>query len=168
MSDASQIHTNDTSVEPILDDETQTGDQPVTNGVDPRHLRRMSLMQALFAVSFAQTPADQQDQLAEHPDLVELLAGVDELDSSIQVLAPERPLKDINKVDLAILRLIVFESKHHKTPKKVLINEAVELAKEFGTESSPRFVNGVLAQLFEMDQTSHDETETTTESSTTS
>jgi N utilization substance protein B len=50
-------------------------------------------------------------------------------------------------VDLAILRLIVWEAHHKNTPKKVLIDEAVELAKEFGSDSSPRFVNGVLGQL---------------------
>jgi len=56
-------------------------------------------------------------------------------------------LDQINKVDLAIVRLIMFESKHAKTPVKVLVDEGIELAKAFGSDNSSRFINGVLAQL---------------------
>ena len=102
-------------------------------------------MQLLFAQSFT------SDQAGESPELNEqlkaIMAVLPELDQELQQAAPERPLVDINKVDLAILRLIMFESKHKKTPKKVLLNEAVELAKEYGTESSSGFVNAVLGKL---------------------
>jgi transcription antitermination protein NusB len=130
------------------DDETEDGLPDA--GADPRHIRRIKQMQALFAYSFVVEAVDRDDQLAEFPELLELIGQVSEIDQEIQAVAPERPLAEINKVDLAILRLIVFESKQKKTPKKVLINEAVELAKEFGTDSSSRFVNGVLAKLFEI------------------
>lgn len=109
---------------------------------DPRHQHRVEIMQQLFAWSF---DADTVDQ--EILDVPAIIAEIPELDATIQTAAPERPLHDINKVDLAILRLIMFESKHHKTPVKVLINEAVELAKEYGAENSAKFVNGVLGKL---------------------
>ncbi len=109
--------------------------------IDPRHLKRATLMQELFASSFA----DQGDELST--TAAQILAEKDKLDQAIAQFAKERPLTEINKVDLAILRLIVFESTHKKTPKKVLINEAVELAKEFGSEGSSKFINGVLGKL---------------------
>jgi transcription antitermination protein NusB len=123
--------------------QTPTGQQPT----DPRHLRRASFMQQVFAYSFYTEPEQQTHYAEEHPELLPIVAQLSELDGIIQQFAPERPLSQINKVDLAILRSIMFEWKSSQTPKKVLIDEAVELAKEYGTESSPRFVNGVLAQL---------------------
>lgn len=107
-------------------------------------------MQQLFAYSFPSENPEFQTQFGDNSELQEVVAALPELDEAIQSAAPERPLHDINKIDLAILRLIVFESKRKKTPKKVLINEGIELAKEFGTDSSPRFVNGVLANVFEL------------------
>jgi transcription antitermination protein NusB len=128
--------------------QTSTAPKASSNSsADPRHRRRQILMQQLFAATFqAGTPA-QQNFTTEHPDLTALLAELPELDEKIRVAAPERPLSEINKVDLAILRLIMFEWKTSQTPVKVLIDEGIELAKEFGTDSSPRFINGVLAQL---------------------
>ena len=115
---------------------------------DHRHQKRIKIMQDLFACTFSEE--NRQICLAERdPDstIYKLLHVVEEIDAKIQSVAPERPLDQINRVDLAIMRLIVFESEHKETPKKVLINEAVEMAKEFGSESSSRFVNGVLATL---------------------
>jgi len=114
---------------------------------DPRHQRRAGLMQQVFAYSFYNDPNQQLNYAKAHSELEPIIAQLSELDGTIQQFAPERPISQINKVDLAILRTIMFEWKTSQTPKKVLIDEAVELAKEFGTESSPRFVNGVLAQL---------------------
>ncbi len=120
---------------------------PNKNDADPRHLRRISLMQNLFAYTFHQSDELRTQFLSEHSELHDIIGQLTAIDEQIQLLAPERPLSQINKVDLAILRIIMFEWKMSQTPKKVLIDEGVELAKEFGTESSPRFVNGVLAQL---------------------
>lgn len=114
--------------------------------MDPRHQRRVELMQDLFACTFTQQNLEVCLSTREGA-LADLLKNLKELDQLIQKVAPERPLADINKVDLAILRLIVFESKQTKTPKKVLIDEGIELAKEFGSENSSRFVNGALAKL---------------------
>ena len=113
---------------------------------DPRHERREILFQELFACTFTQATLD-TCVLEQTGEFLELLQELPELDKDIQRVAPERPLSEINKVDLAILRLVVFESKHKKTPKKVLLNEAIELAKTFGSEGSPKFVNGALARL---------------------
>lgn len=113
---------------------------------DQRHDKRIELMQALFASTFNDDRF--QSSLNDPECLVkDILLELSDIDDAIQKAAPERPLKDINKVDLAILRLVVFESKHKHTPQKVLINEGVELAKEFGSETSSKFVNGVLAKL---------------------
>lgn len=71
-----------------------------------------------------------------------------EIDGLIAKFAPAWPVEQIPVVDRNILRMAIFEMIFHKaTPPKVVINEAVELAKTFGSESSPRFVNGVLGSL---------------------
>jgi N utilization substance protein B len=82
----------------------------------------------------------------------ELVQGVEahreQLDSLIAQYAPEWPVDQIAIVDRNILRLAIFEVlMRDDTPVKVAINEAVELAKEFGSDSSGRFVNGVLGSL---------------------
>lgn len=108
---------------------------------DPRHLRRREIVKALFAESFTTQP--------EHSEIVrEILGQKDELDAEIAKAAPAWPTNKLNKIDLAILRLAVYELKKGEAPPKVVIDEAVELAKEFGAESSSSFVNGVLGTIF--------------------
>jgi len=82
----------------------------------------------------------------------ELVSGViqnkGEIDRHIQSFAPAWPIEQIPAVDRNILRLAIFEVLlDNKVPVKVAINEAVELAKTFGSESSPKFVNGVLGSV---------------------
>ncbi len=75
-------------------------------------------------------------------------ARKDELDVLISSFAPEWPLNQISAIDRNILRIAVCELHFmHDAPGKVVINEAVELAKTFGGDSSPRFVNGVLGAV---------------------
>ncbi|NCO12719.1 MAG: transcription antitermination factor NusB [Candidatus Pacebacteria bacterium CG_4_10_14_3_um_filter_34_15] len=115
---------------------------------DHRHDHRVKLMQDLFACTF--TPGSIEDCLKHRLKdsiVYQIVADLSSIDEQIQESAPERPLGDVNKVDLAILRLIVFESINKKTPKKVLLNEAIELAKDYSGEKSPGFVNGVLAKI---------------------
>ena len=70
------------------------------------------------------------------------------LDSIILKCAPQWPVDKLNRIDLAILRLAIYEiTVDKKEPVKVIIDEAVELAKEFGSESSPSFINGVLGAV---------------------
>lgn len=118
---------------------------------DHRHERRVFLMQLLFAYTFEEQTEQYLDPeviSAEDAQLLEKIKlAVPSIDEEIAVYAPERPLTEINKVDLAIMRLIIFESRLQKTPKKVLVDEAVELAKEFGSETSAKFVNGVLGKI---------------------
>ena len=114
---------------------------------DPRHQRRAELLKKLFACTFIQANLERSLKEETEPEFLQLLHELEVLDTEIRQVAPERPLTEINKIDLAILRLIVFESKHTKTPKKVLLDEAVELAKEFGSEGSSKFINGALARL---------------------
>jgi len=113
--------------------------------VDQRHQRRIVLMQSLFAYGFTDQQADLDPKILV--DIRAILAESPEVDVLLMRAAPERPLSEINQLDLAILRLIMFESRHKKTPKKVLLNEAVELAKTYGSDSSPKFVNAVLGSL---------------------
>jgi N utilization substance protein B len=82
----------------------------------------------------------------------ELVCGVirnkEKIDHNIQSFAPAWPIEQISLIDRNILRLAIFEVLFdNKTPIKVAINEAVELAKRFGTDSSPKFVNGVLGSV---------------------
>ncbi len=71
-----------------------------------------------------------------------------EIDELIQKYSPKRPLESLNKPDHAVLRVAIAETFYAKAvPVKVGINEAVELAKRFGTDQSYRFVNGVLGNI---------------------
>lgn len=75
------------------------------------------------------------------------------LDSVVGDLAPEWPIDQIAAVDRNVLRIAIYELLFEvDIPPKVAINEAVELAKMFGSESSPRFVNGVLGSLVSRDR----------------
>lgn len=85
----------------------------------------------------------------------DLVLGVKEkietLDSIIEKTAPEWPIPQINPLDRNVLRLGIFEllyGNRENVPPKVAINEAIELAKNFGGESSRKFVNGVLGTVF--------------------
>lgn len=72
------------------------------------------------------------------------------LDESIAQYAPEWPFDQIAAIDRNILRMACWEfAVFHDTPVKVAINEAVELAKQYGSDSAPRFINGVLGSLAE-------------------
>jgi len=72
------------------------------------------------------------------------------LDTFIHSHAPEWPLEQMAYIDRNVLRMALFEfAVDGSTPVKVVINEAVELAKTFGSDSAPRFVNGVLGTLVE-------------------
>jgi N utilization substance protein B len=107
---------------------------------DPRHQKRVDLMQKLFSASFDSSQSDS--------DIIDILAHFTDIDAKIQQSATEWPLEKIAKIDLAILRLAVYELTVAKAePPKVVIDEAVELAKAYGNEHSAKFVNGVLGSI---------------------
>ncbi|MDE2025006.1 MAG: transcription antitermination factor NusB [Patescibacteria group bacterium] len=107
---------------------------------DPRHQKRRRLIEELFSVEFHIQKVSKETQT--------ILNKRKELDEAITKAAPEFPVEKINKVDLAILRLAMYELLFNKkTPPKVVIDEAVELAKEYGGETSPSFINGALGHV---------------------
>lgn len=78
----------------------------------------------------------------------EVLSHLEEIDAMLGEASTGWKLNRMNKVDLSLLRVAVFEMKFDdQVPEKVAINEAVELAKSFGGDDSPAFINGVLAKL---------------------
>jgi N utilization substance protein B len=74
-------------------------------------------------------------------------ARMSQLDDEIARYATEYPVDSLAAIDRNILRIAIFETRYGDVPKRASINEAVELAKLFGSETSPRFVNGVLAAV---------------------
>jgi N utilization substance protein B len=112
---------------------------------DPRHLERIKAMQELFAWSFAsgQKPQSKLAQAA-----IRKLKVINPL---IEKHAPTWPLETVSPLDLSILRLAIYELLFQKAkiPYKVVIDEAVELGKEFGSEGTSSFVNGVLGAIVE-------------------
>ncbi|UCC85849.1 MAG: transcription antitermination factor NusB [Anaerolineales bacterium] len=125
-----------------------------------RHARRIAL-QGLYEIDFTQHSPEyalgcriKEQPLPEEATLFafHLVEGVVEhipqLDQVMAELAPEWPVDQIAVVDRNVLRIAIYELLFDPdTPPKVAINEAVELAKMFGSDSSPRFVNGVLGSL---------------------
>ena len=144
--------------------------------IDKRHLARTFVVQRLFERNFKNPDISKsQDNEFSNKALAEvegedgsgdegtsvkydkqladkLFQGVikykDKADYVIEKLAPEWPIGQINKTDLQILRIAIFEGFiSNLTPEKVAINEAIELAKEFGGVPSGKFINGVLGSL---------------------
>jgi N utilization substance protein B len=131
-----------------------------------RHRSRRAALQALYAhdlrrrtAAEADSPESGLDALAEHFELApgarafakELVLGVaahrDELDERLRAVARNWRIERMAPVDRNLLRLAAFEILFHGTPPAVAIDEAVELAHEFGDDASPGFVNGVLDAL---------------------
>jgi N utilization substance protein B len=89
-----------------------------------------------------------QEAISFSKELVKgVLQNKAELNALIEKFAPAFPIEQMSIIDRNILRLAIFEILFNKTPIKVTINEAVELAKEFGSDSSPRLINGVLGSI---------------------
>lgn len=111
---------------------------------DPRHLKRIAVFKSLFAGSFTTQP--------EHPTRVDKIqANIERIDDIVQKCAPEWPISQINRVDLAVLRQAIYELLvKTETPTKVIIDEAVEIAKRYGGKTSSSFVNGALASAINL------------------
>ncbi len=88
-------------------------------------------------------------QVAKTSDAYQIFKNQQKIDKIISKNAPAWPLNQISAIDLATLRLAIWELKfkEKKEPYKAVIDEAVELAKQFGTQASPNFVNGVLGSV---------------------
>lgn len=132
-----------------------------------RHLGRIIALQTLFEQDFRRVSGDNTFDLKEVLErniaryqstvddkdfIIQLVNGVADnegsLDEELQPVAPEWPIAQIARMDRVILRMGLHELKYSKdVPPKVVINEAVELAKAFGSENSSKFVNGVLGTV---------------------
>lgn len=134
-----------------------------------RHLGRIIALQTLYECEFREQCNDTHASIGEilarnverYADTVDdttfiqrLVEGVHQLqsklDALIQPIAPEWPIDQIARVDRTILRMAIYELTElgDHVPPKVAINEAVELAKAFGSDNSSKFVNGVLGTAY--------------------
>lgn len=112
---------------------------------DPRHLQRIKLMQTLFSWNF--------HQKRKPKAISEIIDNLPKIDKIIAQSAKDRPITEINRIDFAILRLAVFELIIKRSaPAKVVVDEAVELGKEFGSNSSGSFINGALGQIIKLEK----------------
>lgn len=112
---------------------------------DPRHQNRIKLFKLLYSYIF-------NPRVRPAKTIKPIIAKLKPIDKIIVSCAPEWPVNKLNKVDLAILRLAIFELKFAAAnPPKVIIDEAIELAKTFGTETTPKFINGVLGTVIKHD-----------------
>jgi len=132
-----------------------------------RHLSRSIAMQSLYEWDFSGKKPEALKKIVEKnirefgpgledPAFVwQLVNGViehlSEIDKIIEKAAPEWPIEQITVVDRNVLRIGLYEllyGKREEVPPKVAINEAIELAKTFGGESSGKFINGVLGTVY--------------------
>lgn len=134
-----------------------------------RHLGRIVALQTLYEYEFRTQCGDEtatsgdilsrnleryESAIQDRTFVEELIDGVivkaAELDEKIQPIAPEWPIAQIARVDRTILRMGLYELLYRGdvVPPKVAINEAVELAKAFGSDNSSRFINGVLGTAY--------------------
>ena len=134
-----------------------------------RHLGRIISLQSLYEYEFREKAGDAEADLdtiiakniepyekalGDTEFVYNLTHGVaerfDKLDKELKPLAPEWPISSIAAIDRNVLRMGLYELKFcgDKVPPKVAINEAVELAKAFGSDNSSRFINGVLGTAF--------------------
>lgn len=132
-----------------------------------RHLGRIIVLQSLYEVAFRKSCDDKsvddeevisrnisryRAKVDDRGFILRLAKGIEKnsakLDEKLQPIAPEWPLDQIARIDHIILRMGAYELIHNKdVPSKVVINEAVELAKSFGGKNSSKFINGVLGTL---------------------
>lgn len=144
---------------------------------DPRHVARALALQTLFHGEFSlhynlstNQPTVEEllevDEYESYKDELyrEILSGIRTnqvaIDNMISENAPEWPIEKIKLVDLQILRIAIFEGFIGKlTPPKVAIDEAIELAREFGGQNSDKFVNGVLGAVYTKSPSSGEDSE---------
>jgi N utilization substance protein B len=132
-----------------------------------RHLGRIVALQTLYEQDFRSKLNDKafdlgevltrnvdryQETIDDKDFIVRLVEGVskhqDKIDDVIRPVAPEWPIEQIARMDRVVLRIGVYELLYDKNvPPKVVINEAVELAKAFGGDNSSKFINGVLGTV---------------------
>ena len=116
---------------------------------DPRHLKRIRLFKALYSRQFPKTKAGRlnNQETLEFKLITEHLESINQL---IDRYSTKFGVSKMSKLDLSILQLGVYElTVSKKEPVKVVIDECIELAKEFGGTRSPNLINGILGKLIE-------------------
>jgi N utilization substance protein B len=133
------------------------------SGHGDRRQARTAAMQTLYEVDTTGHDAEEtlqrnavglrlsDDALSFAEELVRgVLAHVEEIDAEISSVASEWPIAQMARIDKNVLRLAIYEILYNNSvPAKAAINEAVELAKTFGSDTSSRFVNGVLGAIYQ-------------------
>lgn len=132
-----------------------------------RHLSRIIVLQTLYEYESRRASGDVSADILQIFDrniekyksavndrdfarqlVINIDQKVAELDELLQKLAPDWPIAQISIIDRIVLEIGAYELKYQKdVPPKVVINEAVELAKDFGGDNSSKFINGVLGSL---------------------
>ncbi len=116
---------------------------------DPRHQRRIRLLKALYSQQFASTQTPELFP-EDREKLSDINARLSEINDLIDRMSVKFASDRMAKIDLSILQLGVYEMMmEKKEPYKVIIDECIELAKEFGGINSPKFVNGILGKIIE-------------------
>ena len=114
--------------------------------MDKRHLQRVKIVQELYSLSFN---LQNKDLSMFDKKIITIEKNKNKIEVFIQKFAPKFSFDKIAKIDLAILYLSVYElALEKKEPPKVVIDEAIELAKEFGSERSYAFINAVLGKVY--------------------
>ena len=127
-----------------------------------QHKQREQFMQTVFSLGVKPAAEQTEERSAEVQSFLQHLPDIDQ---KIKNHARSWPLEAMNQIDLAILRISVYELRTKDTPIKVVLNEAIELAKTYGAEKSPSFVNGVLAAIVEEKVTAEENTHDTADKS---
>ena len=135
-----------------------------------RHLGRIVALQTLYEDEFRQSDESRQplaavtvrnlerykNEIGDTEFVYNLVnrvtAAIADLDARLQPLAPDWPIEQIARIDRTILRMGLYELVYcsNDVPARVAINEAVELAKSFGSDNSSKFINGVLGTAYRM------------------
>lgn len=122
----------------------------MSSAQDPRHQKRLNRVEQVFSWQFYEENkfTDLTEATEEQfEDIAELLQHVEEFDQTILKYAPKHEIDVFNKIDLAILRQALYELLYTDTPAAVVIDEAVEISKEYGSEDTASFVHGVLGNV---------------------
>lgn len=112
--------------------------------MDSRHFKRIKIVQEIYSLFF--NPHENISLKSK-----EIVSNQETIDNLIKKAAPKYEIDKISKVDVAILRLAIYELLiEKKEPLKVVINEAIEIAKDMSSEKSPGFINAVLGKVLEL------------------
>jgi len=124
--------------------------------MDKRHALRLKIVQELYASTYPDSLSHKK--LSDRTK--DILKYAEAIDVRVQEVAQKYTIDKIARVDMSILRHALYElTIEKKVPPKVIINEAVELAKELGSEKSPSFVNAVLGKIYDQELIDRKETQ---------